>query len=147
LIARADVCWQCGAPADDKAACVRRLFAGSRRKLDAQGWPVKRGRLTDTVTVRVPRCLTCRNRFRRLVLIVFASTTGVAVVANQLHSLLWREFGFLTAIGPAFGFGTAVVAVIAAVVHYRRSGIRPIDSYPGYVDLRRAGWQEPAGAP
>jgi hypothetical protein len=146
-------CWQCGAPARAECAYALKLVAGQSLCLDAQGYPVVRGRRRDELRVAVPRCVACRDRGRDAIVILFASMIAGAILAPILRSVLWPHFepppwlrlghegplGTASAIGLVAG---ALAAILAIAWYRRRLGLRALNAYPPVLALKRAGWHE-----
>ena len=90
--AEAATCWQCGAPANPRSAYRLRLCAPSGRKLDARGYPVKRGSHQDSVSVPVPRCRRCQGRTRLLIASTLGGMLAGAIVVPILQAIFWPQF-------------------------------------------------------
>jgi hypothetical protein len=145
-------CWQCGAPARPGDAFKFRLLAASQPALDPLGFPVKRNAATDQVTVVVPRCRKCRERFWLALVIVFCATIAGAILAAILRHLVWPNGespnslriahpggGDLTTIvGIVLGF---LVGLLCNILRDRAASLRSLGSYPPLFALRQLGWQ------
>jgi hypothetical protein len=146
-------CWQCGAPAQADCAYALKLVAGESRQLDAQGYPVIRGRRRDQLRVAVPRCIACRNRSRDSIVILFASMVAGAILVPVVQSLFWPGLASWLHVGHEGPLGTAsaiglVAGAVAAITgvawQRRRLGLRALNAYPPVLALKRAGWHEPS---
>jgi len=140
-------CWQCGAPA--RAACTRylKLTAAAKRRLEAFGYEVKRGRRFDVLRVPVPRCAACQARNRLTIAIALCSlpigAMALPLLWPRTFSPAWLQAGHegplgnLAALGAVAGFAIAVAGI---ALHRRLSGLRSLNDYPAIVTVRQAGW-------
>jgi hypothetical protein len=129
-------CWQCGEPADPDCAYAWELWAPASEHRDGQGYPVVRGKYSDVVKLRIPRCEACRSRMINLKVLFIAGYVTFCVVSVMLSS------HFIIIVGSAF---VILISIAFAVSRSeRRAGRRSINDYPPRQRLRQAGWQEPS---
>ena len=131
-----DVCWECGAPARSGCRVRVQFTARASSHMDAQGYPVMRGKYHDQLTVDVPRCEACENRSLGCGVLFSIGFFGSIFLASWLASLL--------------SSGLLLVLLLLLVVfslpvagrwYDRLSGRRSITDYPPLRRLREAGWK------
>ena len=129
-------CWQCGKPADPSCTYIQVLNATSRLHADGHGYPVRRGRSTDSVRVSIPRCASCQGR--RILQSPIA--IGGVVVGLLIGASVLPLKGFGLGLGGMLGALTAGLSISA---YERRQGRRLVSDYPPLVGLRKIGWTDP----